>query len=86
MKNIDCMEQDQINNRLIYAKPTRIGDFNVTTETEFEIFAETPIPSTTLTDVLVDYKLRYIGIFTFLDGFTVLDMNNGVKIDKLSKN
>lgn len=57
MKNIDCMDMDYINNRLIYAKPTRIGDFNIASETDFEIFAETPISNSqnaTFSDVLVD--------------------------------
>lgn len=77
------MEIDQFNNRLIFIKPNRIGEFNIALESEFEQFAE--IAMKPFKEVMVDYKLRQFIVVSFLDGFSVRDMDNGKIIDKLSK-
>lgn len=83
IKGVDQINIDQENNRFIQIKNNKLGEYNINQKNELESFNKLPIPE--YTQILVDYKLKLLVIITFLDGIIVQDLNNGLKIDKLSK-
>lgn len=83
MKNLNSIELDRDNHKLIISKQNYIGEFLINSNCELQHFEQLKIKD--FTQVIPDYKFKVIYIVTFLNGLIVIDMNNGRQIDKLSK-